>query len=214
MIEVFWFPHTHRDHGATVILQRAFLTERKSRHQRSRVIDSAVGSLALSAVAWDEQKLTSILACCQLVLDPSGKRVKRAWQVTSSKEHLAYCLSFPEGQFWQTQINYVLMSSWEVEIAPIHLGQWWIQVRRDFMSHQEEGRAEVRAVLDCGGHETLCRQSRQRTLLGSSAMFPALLFRPSVCSRRHHFLKDQVQKRLPPRSWSLGKWPLLFTACD
>lgn len=76
-------------------------------------------------------------------------RVKRAWQVRSSKEHLACFLSFPAGQFWQTQINYVLMSSWEVEIAPIHLGQWWIQVRSDFMSHQEEGRAEVRAVPDC-----------------------------------------------------------------
>ena len=55
------------------------------------------------------------------------------------------------------------MSSWEVEIVPIHLGQWWIQVRSDFTSHQEEGRAEVRAVPDCGGMKRFAdRGSRGR----------------------------------------------------
>ena len=41
-------------------------------------------------------------------------------------------------------------------------------------------------------------------LLGSSTVFTAMVFRPSICSRDHHFLKDQVQKHLLLEAGPLG----------
>lgn len=82
------------------------------------------------------------------------------------------------------------MYSWEVETTPIHFGQREIQVRSDFMTHQDEG------VLGCVCNEPLA--NRRDGGAGAVTCYTGLL----CAARSHRFnhvlqcLEDHVQNCL------------------
>lgn len=111
-------------------------------------MDLATGSLALRTTARDEQMHTSAPACAISLCCVSLWRVKKAWQVSSLKEHLRLLYTFRQDSSDKPKL--CLDVSWEAEIAPVHLGQRWIQVWSHFRyeAHRDGGSAEVRGCQD------------------------------------------------------------------